>query len=807
MRRIRVSSWIVIVGFVFMGNRVFGQREESPRIRENFNAGWLFHPQSKGAGELGSFDRENGGAAKIEPQFREAYRPDYDDSWWQPVDLPHTWNAHDTTDEKPGYWRGIGWYRKHFTLDRKFPGKRVFLEFEGVNSVSEFWMNGQNLGEHKGGYTSFEFDITHKLKFGEQENVLTVKVDNLYHPTVPPTVKTDYSFYGGIYRYVWLRISEPTYISEVIWTTPSVSQESAEVSIETKITNKTDRPRTLTLVQEIFDSNNRLVKTISSQVNLSADETSAIAQSSGQLGSPQLWTPDTPNLYRIKSSLKEGANLVDSVENPLGFRWFKFDSQKGFFLNGKRIQIQGTNWHQSYPGMGSALPKSRHVKDMEMIREMGANFWRTSHYPHDPATIEASDRLGLMVWEELPINKEIGDPHKYIANVLVMAEEMIRRDRNHPSIIVWGIAGEINAPQKVAARVVEAVAKKYRELDPTRPVAMHAPRGEEIEALVDVVGLDVSKETDQKHIKHPDRSYMVAEYSVATIGRGIYGMGPESEDFGCERHEEYLSQLNLRPWMAGGTIWHQFDYDGETYDTAIPHVVAFGVADVWRIPKDVYYFYQGQWSAKPMVHIVGHWTWPGDEGRMKSVKVYSNAEAVELSLNGKSLGVKKGGNYPTLPPLVWQVPYQPGTLKAVARSQGKEISDERKTAGPAHHIVLQSDVRQLRAGDPESLAYITALVVDEHGTVVPTSYHPITFTLYGPGELLEQTWLGHPTGLSWNVIAGKTRLAFRSSSRIGRAVISAYSPGLGMGRIELEVTAPGKPDEMEYKERFQKDEP
>jgi beta-galactosidase len=777
-------------------------------LRQNFNAGWLFHRQSHGVGELGSFDRETGMAGQIEPRFRNALNPAYDDFFWQPVNLPHTWNAHDVSDEKPGYWRGIGWYRKHFRLDKQSYGKRIFLEFEGVNHVSEFWLNGNKLGEHKGGYTGFEFDITDLAKFGDEENLLTAKVDNLYHATVPPTVKTDYSFYGGIYRDAWLRVTEPTFISRVHWTTPVVSQESAEFHLDASVNNMTGQSRTLSLVHEVYDAQSRLVWNAPMEVWVKANEIGAIIKGGGTLRSPHLWSPDTPNLYRIKTSLREGTKLIDEVETPLGFRWFKFDPQQGFFLNGKRVQIQGTNWHQSYPGMGNALPNSRHVKDMEMIKEMGVNFWRTSHYPHDIGTIDASDRLGLMVWDELPVNKEIGDPNEYIANVGRMAEEMMERDRNHPSVIVWGIAGEVNAPLKVSKRVVEAVSRKYRELDPTRPVGMHAPRGEEIEALVDIVGLGVEKETDEKHRKYPQRCYLTAEYSASTMGRGIYGMGPESEDLACVRHEKYLSQLNLRPWMAGGVIWHQFDYDGETYDTVFPHVVAFGMTDIWRIPKEVYYFYQSQWNPQPVVHIVGHWTWPGDEGKIKTVRVYSNAEDVELFLNGKSLGVKPRGNTPGLvhPPRVWQVPYQPGTLKAVARNQGKEISHEMRTAGPAHHIKLESDVQQLKSGDPESLAYVTASVVDQTGTVVPDSHHTITFTSYGPGELLEQTWLGHGTGLTWNVIAGKTCVVFRSTARTGQATISAHSPGLEMGRIELDVTSPGKPDEMEYKEKFEIDE-
>ncbi len=789
------------------GTQVLAADSTEVRVRQKLNAGWLFERQLKGAGELGSFDRNTADASKIEPRFRTASAPGYDDSWWQSVDLPHTWNAYDVSDEQPGYWRGIGWYRKHFRIDPKYSGKKVVLEFEGVNAVAELWLNGKYLGRHLGGYTGFAWEIT--PRFGALENVLTVKVDNLYHDTVPPTVKTDYSFYGGIYRDVWLRITEPTFVSDIFWTTPIVSQTAAEVDFHTQITNQTGHLVQAELTQEILDSNGKPAwSPVTARVTISAGQTKTFVQSNGSLKDPQLWSPDTPNLYRIRTSLKEGSRLLDVTETPLGFRWFRFDPQQGFFLNGKRVQIQGTNWHQSYPGMGNALPNSRHVKDMEMIRDMGANFWRTSHYPHALATIEASDRLGLMVWEELPINKEVGNPGEYIANASNMAREMIQRDRNHPSVILWGLAGEINAPKSVSLKVVGTISRLYRELDPTRLVAMHAPRGDEIEALVDVVGAGVSEDTDQKHVKYPSRPYMESEYSVAHIGRGLYGGGPDSEELALELHENYLSELNRRPWMAGGCIWNQFDYDGETYDSVTPHVVSFGVADIWRIPKEVYYFYQSQWAEKPMVHIVGHWTWPGEEGKARIVKVYSSADEVELFLNGISLGSKKNIAESGLrhPPKIWEVPYQPGTLKAVAKGGATEIVDERKTAGPAFGIRLEADTSQVTSGDPESLAYITALVVDKAGVTVPGAHSSVSFTSYGPGKLLEQTWLGHGTGLTWNAVDGKTRIAFRSTVRSGDATISASSPGLRMGRIEIHVTAPGKPDEMNYKELFETDE-
>ena len=781
----------------------FSSRAQTgPRVHKNFNDGWLFERQSAGSGELGSFDRDTSVAAQIEPRFQRAPEPSYDDSAWQRITLPHTWNAQDVMDEWPGYWRGIGWYRKHFKLDAAWSSRRLFLEFEGVNAVSEFWLNGKPLGIHKGGYTSFEFEISSLARFGDAGNVLTAKVDNLFHDTVPPTVKSDYSFYGGIYRDVWLRVTDPVSIAAVDWETPSVSAEKAALRIRAAVSNGTAAARSLTITHEILDPGGRVADSFSDSLQLAANHTAESQSGPRAISAPRLWSPDAPNLYTIRTSLRDGSRVLDAVEIPLGFRWFRFDPQAGFFLNGKRVQIQGTNWHQSYPGMGNALPNSRHWKDMSLIRDMGANFWRTSHYPHDPAAMQASDRLGLMVWEELPVNKEIGNPDEYIANVEQMAREMIARDRNHPSVVLWGFAGEINAPLDVSRRVVESVSKLYRRLDPSRPVVMHAPRGEEISALVDVVGEDAGGQTDQKHRAHPQRSFMVGEYSAALVGRGIYGGGPNSEEVACARHERHLAEINRRPWLAGGCIWHQFDYDGESYDAVTPHVVAFGMADIWRIPKDVFYLYQSQWSSKPMVHIVGHWTWPGQEGRTRTVKVYSNTETVELFLNGKPLGPPASATADSLthPPRIWRVAYQPGVLRAVAHAEGKELADERKTAGPASKIVLETDAAKLVSGDPESLAYITASITDEAGTVVPDAAHAIAFTLYGPGELLPQTWLGHGTGLTWNAVAGMTRIALRATPRTGRAVISAYSPGLRMGRVDVEIAAPGKPDEMEYKE-------
>ncbi len=780
---------------------VWASEAPAPRHRENFNSGWLFRRQAHGGGALGSFDRNSTIGSKIELEFLHATENAFADSSWEQIFLPHTWNAQDASDEIAGYFRGIGWYRKHFVLEEDLRGKRIFLEFEGVNQVSDFWLNGKRVGEHKGGYTSFELDVTGQAQFGSVGNVLTVEVNNLYDPNIAPTIKTDLTFYGGIYRDVWLRVSEPVYLSQVYWRTPKVSESLADVNVYAEIGNPDRRTGNFTIGYEVIDADGKVVGTGSSAVEAAAVSRGAVTQQKIRVSNPRLWSPDSPHLYRIRASLLEGRRVWDSLEIPLGLRWYSFDADHGFFLNGKRLQLQGTTWHQSYPGMGDALPDSRHYADMLGIREMGCNFFRTSHYPHDPAVIEACDRLGILVLEELFIGEEVETTPEYFEIQAQTAKEMIERDRNNPSLILWGLSGEVDEPEK-SVDMVRNILQRYRELDPSRLVTMHDPRAEGVKQALDVVGLyGTFQRDDQDHAKFPTRKYLIEEYSAAEIGRGVYGMGPTSEDLGCINHENFLNQVNLRPWIAGSVLWHQLDYDGEEYDSVIPHVLPFGMADSWRIPKDVYYFYQSQWSAKPMVHLCGHWTWPGDEGKKRLIKVYSNCDRVELKLNGRSLGVKQNEKHEGLasPPRIWEVPYEVGTLEAVGSSGLRTLVDTRKTAGAPAAIVLRSDVDRLTSGDRESLAYITASVVDKNMTVVPSAYNTISFTWYGPGELLPQTWAGYPTGLTWNAVAGMTVVALRATDRVGRCRVTGFSPGLSLGRAEIAIAANGKRDEMEYR--------
>ena len=388
--------------------------------------------------------------------------------------------------------------------------------------------------------------------------------------------------------------------------------------------------------------------------------------------------------------------------------------------------------------------------------------------------------------------KEVGDPQRYIHNCVNMAREMVQQHRNRPSIVLWGIAGEVDAPEDVIYQVTKSTVDAYREQDPTRLVTMHCPRGQDIEGLVHVIGTDLVR-SDEDHENNPGRCYMVSEFSVSFSGRGRHDGEPFNEEDSNLAHEEHLRGVNQRKWLAGCAIWNQFDWNGETYDHVYPHVTCFGMCDVWRFPKDVYFFYKSQWNPAPMIHICGHWTWPHGEGRMREVKVYSNADEVELFLNDLSLGKTVKGTDAGLqhPPFLWTIPFCPGELKAVGTfKNGGEVADIRKTAGEPFAVQLSAHPEGLVAGDPESYVYIAASIVDRQGTVVPNACVPVSFTNYGCGKLLPQTWLEYGTGLTWRTVAGLTRVALKATEFGGRAVVSAISPGLIMGRVIIPCEDP-----------------
>ena len=763
---------------------------------------WRFARQEKGRVGLGSFERDGSLGSKVEPRFKTATNVAYDDSSWERINLPHTWNADDTEDIGPGYWRGIGWYRKRFHITAKYRTKAVRLRIGAANQHSIIWLNGKKVGEHKGGYESFELDLTSTLVWGQKHNVLVIRVDNLYDPDVAPTVKTDIQWYGGLYRDVKLTVTDRPYFTKAHFICKGLEEEKPAIELDIALSGKVDAQ----VQAQLLDASGVVVGECKGKVRKGAARINGPA-----ISQPRLWSPEDPYLYTLALKLLVGKRICDECAIAVGFRWYKFDPDKGFSLNGVSRKLQGVNWHQVYPGLGNALPRSRHRRDMEFIRQMGANFLRTSHYPHHDEVLRATDELGIMVLEEMPVMKEIGNIKAYTANILQRLTETVTHHFNHPSIILWGLAGEVNAPPEVSYRVAKACADRYKALDPTRPIAMHAPRGKAIAELFDVAGYGLrgSEQSQEEgtlahreHNRSPGLAIMDTEYNVGHYGRGIFGGGAHSEEMGCDRHEDYLGRINAVPWYCGGTIWHMLDYHGETYDHIMPRVVGSGVADIWRIPKDAYYFHQSQWSRAPMLHICGHWTWPGEEGRSRTVRVYSNARKVELFLNGRLIGAQDAqqGHRLTHPPFLFKTSYDPGVLKAVAYFDGLEpINQEVHTAGKPHILELTTSANEIRYDDFDAHAEITLRVLDRDGHLVPDAAIPVTFSHFGPGKLATQTWPPFGTGTSWYTVAGMTRILWRPNGFPGTVTLKAYSPGLLQGRLHLLAAYPGV-DLMQFRE-------
>ncbi len=650
------------------------------REKVNFSEGWQFSLVN--AAGLESSDYEDGGGMTV-------------------VRLPHTWNTTDTFSDEKGYYRGIGWYRKNFAVPTAWAGKRILLRFDAACQVATVWVNNVLMGAHKGAFTPFQFDITSVVRPGGA-NFVAVQVDNRWRRDVGPQ-NGDFNMTGGLYREAWLIATDPSHIVSTRVTTPQVSDSEAAVEFEVEIHNGSDRERTLEVAADVLAPDGTKLPALSSAAQLKPGASTVVRQQC-KIPHPRLWSPDDPNLYHASFSLRENGALLDDEAAPLGLRWYRFDPDKGLFLNGQALKLRGTNREQDYPGMGWAVPAALHIKDMELIKQMGANFVRLSVYPQDPSVLEACDRLGLMVWEEVPLDGEGRQlaPYEgatdYAETIKQMAREMIQRDRNHPSIILWSLGNEnMNGATITEWRAVASMTKELAAVvkaeDATRPTAVAInlfDRADQVGLmdLVDVVGCniyqgwysgkfeDFGEIVDNLHRRHPNKPLMISEYG-AGIELGLHTEHPQrydfSEEWGLQFHESYLKQINERPFLAGSSIWVAFDAAvQERIFVTQPHLNQKGMYDYYRRPKDVFYFYASQWTRKPMVYIVSH-TWTerhGAPGEKKSIKLYSNCDRVELFLNGKSLGIKS-------PATAWEVEFRSGDnqLRAIGRKGAEQAVD------------------------------------------------------------------------------------------------------------------------------------
>jgi len=819
------------------------------RERIAFNADWRF---SKGdpAGspqQPAEADLKNG---------LPAAQAGFDDAGWRKLNLPHDWGIEGPfKQEYPGdtgklAWWGVGWYRKHFTLPAGDAGRRVYLDVDGAMSHAAVWINGRYIGGWPYGYASWRVDLTPHLKPGA-DNVVAVRLDN------PPESSRWYPG-GGIYRNVWLVKTAPVAVAQygTFVTTPQVSAAAATVDVQVTLDNHGGDTK-VQVATEIYalDANGRRSgapvarKEASGAAKVANGRQVQLSQAL-QVPNPRLWSPASPQRYVAVSTVLDKGRTVDVVETPFGIRTIAFDAQKGFLLNGQRLPIQGVCDHHDLGALGTAINTRALERQLEILREMGVNAIRTSHNPPAPELLDLADRMGFLVMDEaFDAWREKKTPNDY--NTLFDAwhekdlRAMIRRDRNHPSVIAWSIGNEIpeqGRPEgwKLSARLAEIA----RGEDRTRPVTSafnHVASGYNgFQDTVDVFGYNYKpNEYAKLHAHAPHLPLLGSETASTVSSRGEYFF-PVSDDKskGLANFQVSSYDLTAPPWattpdaefkgqdenpfVAGEFVWTGFDYLGEPTpygndatnllnftDPAQQQRMAqqleamkkitvpsrssyFGIVDLAGFKKDRFYLYQARWRPDlPMAHLLPHWNWPERVGQVTPVHLYTSGDEAELFLNGKSLGRKQRGRGEYR--LRWdEVVYQPGELRAVVYKNGRRWAEDKvATSGPAARLALEADRSTLRA-DGSDLAFVTVRILDKDGRPVPRTHDRIRFSLSGPGEIVA-TDNGDPT--SFESFQSRERNAFNGlalaivrtrAGEGGKVVLSATAEGLGGAQVMLE---------------------
>ena len=603
-----------------------------------------------------------------------AENPSLDDSSWTTVNLPHTWNNLDGEEANTNYYRGIGWYRKHLPLDKSFENHRLFLKFDGAFLVTDVYVNGHFLGEHQGGFAAFVFDATPFLNVGE-DNVVAVKVNNAPNKDIPP-LSADFTFFGGLYRSVHLLATDPVHISPLDYGSPGVylkttevSSKSADLQVTTVASNSTSIAQTVVIRSVIADAATNIVAVLTNVVTLPPTTASNIV-SATTITHPHLWNGlSDPYLYNAFVELWRGPNLVDTVIQPLGFRNFSVDPQKGFFLNGHPYDLHGVSMHQDWPDHGWATTDLETVTNFSLIREIGATAVRLSHYEHKDYTYQLADRYGIILWSEIPLINHITESPAFYANCKQQLIELIRQRYNHPSVICWGVFNEITLrPGPRPVRLVTQLAHVAAREDPTRFTASAANASDdepsnwrtELNAINKYFGWyngrlgDFGPWADNIHAKYPQRCVGVSEYGAggSILQHSEYPVQePENkshyhpEEYENIYHEIHWQQIQARPFLWCKFAWTMFDFavagrdEGDTPGRNDKGLVTYDR----RTRKDAFYFYKANWTTNPMVYITGH-TFTNRLADNITAKVYSNCSSVELFVNGKSQGAEGSTN-------------------------------------------------------------------------------------------------------------------------------------------------------------------
>jgi beta-galactosidase len=785
---------------------------DTPRERRNFDFDWRFH---KG-------DVENAQAVGM------------DASGWRELNLPHDWSIEGPhsaglasgTGFLPG---GIGWYRKAFTLPESMNGRMVFIEFDGIYRDSDVWINGEHLGHRPFGYASFEYDLTPHLKFGDEANVLAVKVDH--------TAEADSRWYtgSGIYRHVWLNVTDPIHVEH--WgtyvTTPAVRESDALVTIETEVLNESDSDRPVRITTSFLGPDGAELLSDETTGDIAASEAHTFVQQV-ELEDPKLWDIDDPNLYTAVTRLYVGDEQVDEYETPFGIRTFRFHPQKGFSLNGRSMKLKGVCLHHDLGALGAAFAEAPLKRRFELMKKIGANALRAAHNPMSPEFYDLADRMGFVVMDEA-FDEWIGGKRKWVKGWNAGTpsqrgyhevfeewserdvEMMVKRSRNHPSIIMWSIGNEIDYPTDpfshprgrdgfvegtLSANLTVEIGRRLlatvKRLDPTRPVTLasadiNASNATGLADLLDVVGYNYQEQFyERDHRDYPDRIILGSE---------------NGDSIGAWR------AVALNDWVSGQFLWTGIDFWGES--GRFPHRGSnAGLFDYCGYQKPIGYFREALWSEKPMVYAVAwgpttddiqlldwqrgrrrplaeHWNWSDDSRQRIPVEVYSNCDSVQLLLNGQPQREKRISDR-TEPVLFWTLPNEPGVVEAVGKIDGKVVARyQLKTASQPARVELTPD-RDTIHSDGADLATVEVMIVDAEGVRVANASHNITFAVEGVGELAA---VDNPDPRDINPVQAAERKAYqgralaivRAGSRPGRLTITATAAGIEPGQATIVV--------------------
>ena len=676
--------------------------------------------------------------------------PTYNDSNWNQVNIPHDWavslpfeKSASFEMDSHGYKaigpqhpeNNIGWYRKSFTVAQKDSGNKFVLQFDGVYRECKVFINGHYLGSNFSGYMGFELDVTDYLQF-RKPNVITVRVD---------ASQFEGWFYegAGIYRHVWLNKTNPIHIaSNGIFVHTKQVGHNAVVSVETSVQNQNYNKGQVTVQSYIIDKTNKKVAFFpAASISLTVNEIKTI-HSLSTITNPHLWNLENPYQYRLVSIVKSREKTIDSLVTRFGVRTITIDKDKGLFVNGKHIKIQGTCNHQDHAGVGSALPDALQYYRIKLLKEMGVNAYRTSHNPPTPELLDACDELGMLVLDE---NRLLGSSQE----IMGQFDRLILRDRNHPSVFMWSIANEEHALQwtDVATRIARTLIAKQKELDPTRTSTYAANMGGHkrigILEAIPVRGFNYYvNDFDGYRTNNPDRPIMGTEMGSTVCTRGIYfkdtarGYVPDYDTTfppWATTAERWWKLAADREWFMGGFVWTGFDYRGEPTPYTWPCINShFGIMDMCGFPKNLYYYYQSWWTEKDVLHIYPHWNWKGKEGQPIEVACNSNADEVELFLNGKSLGKK---TMPRNSHLSWMVQYQPGILKAIGWKKGRILETSVETTGEPYQVKVIPDRESIHA-DGKDVSIFNITVTDKQGREVPDAMNLLHFTVSGEARII-----------------------------------------------------------------------